>query len=118
LGNSYGRNGFKTHHTDNLRPLAVIKYDQMQTFKVAIIILTLTTFFSCDNSTSTKKIEGYTQNDSIPITDTAKKESVYIDTSDVATEKVETVNKVNNEVLEDTITDINFTDSNVFCGIA
>jgi glucan-binding YG repeat protein len=79
----------------------------MQTLKVVIIILTLTTFFSCDNSTSTKKVEGSAQNDSIYI-DTTKKESVYIDTSNVATEKIETINKTKNEVLEDTITNINF----------
>lgn len=79
----------------------------MQTLKVAIIILILTTIFSCDNSTSTKKNEGFTQDDSIHI-DTIKRESVYIDTSDVATEKVKTMNRAKNEVLEDTVTDINF----------
>lgn len=69
----------------------------MQTHKVAIIILILTTIWSCYNSTSNNKVEVLTQ-----------KDSIQIDTSDVATEKVEIINKAIHEVLEDTITDIKF----------
>jgi hypothetical protein len=74
----------------------------MQTLKIAIIFLTLTTIFSCDNSTSTRKTDVLTKND-----------SVYIDTSDVTRERVEIINKSKNEVLEDTITDIKFSELSV-----
>lgn len=74
----------------------------MQTLKVVVTLVTLMTFFSCDNSTSTKKTEVLAKND-----------SAYIDTSDVATEKVEIIKKAENEVLEDTITDIKFSELSI-----
>ena len=74
----------------------------MQTLRVIIILLILTTIWSCDNSTSTKKTEVLT-----------KKDSIYIDTSDVTKEKVEIINKIENEILEDTITDIKFSELSI-----
>lgn len=74
----------------------------MQILKIAIIVLALTTIFSCDNSTSTKKTDVLNKND-----------SVYTDTSDVTKERVEIINKSKNEVLEDTTTDIKFSELSI-----
>ena len=74
----------------------------MKTLKVIIILLILTTIWSCGNSTSTKKVEVFSKNDSI-----------YTDTSDVTKEKVEIINKVKNEALEDTITNIKFSELSI-----
>lgn len=69
----------------------------MKSLRIGISLLTSTVIWSCQTSNSTKSTEVFIQSD-----------TTYIDTSDVVIGKKEVSDKAKNEVVEDTITNINF----------